>query len=363
MRPRSGAGSTGASLTRRQTSTHACLVVNRFASPPRPTISDVAERARVSKTTVSHVLSGNRPVAAPTRTRVERAIRELGYRPDGVARSLRTSRSHMLALVIPDLTNPFYPVLARGLEDSTERSGYRTLICNTDGTPDLEEEFLAEVVSRRVDGIVFDSSAVRSERLAELVPPSVPVVRIGTTSIDDPGYDAVHANDGRGAHDAVAHLIGRGSRRVAMIQGPPGGGGKRNEGYATALEESGMAFDPALVVSGEWTRQGGELAALQLLDLDDPPTAVFCANDLMALGVLDAAREAGVRVPDDLALVGFDDIEAAELVTPPLTTVSNPAYETGVMAGVLLRERMTGTYTGPPRTATLPCQLVIRATA
>jgi LacI family transcriptional regulator len=312
---------------------------------------------------VSHVLSGKRPVATLTRMRVESAIAELGYRPDGVARSLRTSRSHMVALVIPDLTNPFYPVLARGLEDSTERSGYRALICNTDGNPEHEEEFLAEVAARRVDGIVIDSSALKFERVAALVPSSVPVVRIGTTAIDDPGFDAVHANDGRGAFDAVTHLIRRGSRRVAMIQGPPGGGGKRNEGYVRALEEAGVGFDPALVLSGEWTRTGGELAALQLLSLDDPPTAVFCANDLMALGVLDAARELGVRVPEDLALVGFDDIEAAELVTPALTTVSNPAYETGVMAGVLLRERMTGEFTGPPRTATLPCQLVVRATA
>jgi LacI family transcriptional regulator len=337
--------------------------VNRFASDPRITIADVATRARVSKTTVSHVLSGKRPVASGTRRRVETAIEELGYRPDGLARSLRTRRSHMVALVIPDITNPFYPVLARGLEDGMEGGGYRTLICNTDGDIGLEEEFLGEVIDRRVDGIVIDSFTMKFERIAGRVPNGLSVVRVGTTAIDDPGFDAVHANDRRGAVDAVRHLIGRGCRRIAMIQGPAGAGGKRNEGYLQALQEAGIPHDPELVVSGEWTRPGGELAALQLFDLADPPTGIFCANDLMALGVLDAAREAGVRIPEDVALVGFDDIEAAELVTPALTTVSNPAYETGLMAGVLLLERMTGSYTGAPRTATLPCRLVGRATA
>jgi LacI family transcriptional regulator len=338
--------------------------VNRFgADTNRVTIADVATRARVSKTTVSHVLSGKRPVAPATRLRVNAAIAELGYRPDGLARSLRTRRSHMVALVIPDITNPFYPVLARGLEDGMQGGGYRSFICNTDGRLELEEEFLHEAMDRGVDGLVMDSFSMRSDRLSARVRNGVSVVRVGTTAIDDPGFDAVHANDRRGAFDAVRHLVGRGCRRVAMIQGPAGAGQKRNEGYLQALDEAGLPHDPELVVSGEWTREGGEMAALRLLDLEEPPTGIFCANDLMALGVLDAARELGVRIPGQVALVGFDDIEAAELVTPALTTVSNPAYETGLMAGILLLERMMGAYTGAPRTATLPCRLVTRATA
>lgn len=322
----------------------------------------MARAADVSKTTVSHVLSGKRPVARPTRARVEAAIEELGYRPDGLARSLRTRRTHTVALVIPDITNPYYPSLARGLEDGMA-GAYRTFICSTDGDGGREQDFLEEVADRRADGLVLDSFALNAGRIAALVPASIPVVRIGTTVMDDPGYDAVRADDERGAFGATMHLVRKGHRRVAMIQGPPGAGGKRNEGYLRALDEACLPLDPDLVASGEWTRPGGAAAARRLLRLPTPPSAIFCANDLMALGALDAARELGTAVPEEVALVGYDDIEAAAMVLPPLTTVSNPAYETGLLAGILLRERMTGQFQGVPRTVTLPCRVIERATS
>jgi LacI family transcriptional regulator len=337
-------------------------LMNRFAPHLRITIADVARHAGVSKTTVSHVLSHKRPVSTVTRARVEEAIRELGYRPDGVARSLRTRTTQTVALIIPDITNPYYPVLARGLEDGLGGSTYRSLICNTDRHPEREVEFLEDVCDRGVDGIVLDSFTLTGERLAELVPPGVSLVRIGTTVIDDPGFDSVHADDEQGAYDATMHLIGRPSRRVAMVQGPPGAGPGRNEGYARALRSAGTP-DPELALSGEWTRDGGAAALRRLLALPDPPQAVFCANDLMAFGVLDAAREAGLDIPGDLAVAGFDDIEAAAMTHPPLTTVSNPAYETGLLAGTLLKERMHGVYLDQPRSVTLPCRLIPRATA
>lgn len=335
--------------------------MKRFAQPGRVTITDVAKAAEVSKTTVSHVLSGKRPVATSTRERVEAAIRQLGYRPDGLARSLRTRRTHVVALIIPDLTNPYYPLLARGLEDGTD-GDYRTFICNTDGSFEREEEFLQEVTDRRADGIVLDSFAMKPERVGAIVPPGVAVVRIGTTVIDDPGYDTVHADDERGAFDAVMHLVDKGHRRIAMIQGPPGAGGKRNGGYETALRSAGIPPNPDHVISGEWTRPGGAEAARMLLSIPEPPSAIFCANDLIALGVMDTARDLGLQIPDDLALVGFDDIESAAMVSPALTTVANPAYETGLLAGILLRERMSGQYRDSPRTVTLPCRLIERAT-
>ena len=337
-------------------------LMNRFAPHLRITIADVARHAGVSKTTVSHVLSRKRPVSTVTRARVEAAIRELGYRPDGVARSLRTRTTHTVALIIPDITNPYYPAVARGLEDGLGGSTYRSLICNTDRHPEREVEFLEDVCDRGVDGIVLDSFTLSGERLVGLLPPGVPLVRIGTTVIDDPGFDTVHADDEQGAFDATLHLVGRPSRRVAMIQGPSGAAPRRNEGYLRALATVG-APDPELVLSGEWTRSGGAAAMRRLLALPDPPQAVFCANDLMAFGALDAAREAGLEVPGDLAVAGFDDIEAAAMTHPPLTTVSNPAYETGLLAGTLLKERLLGVSSGPPRTVTLPCRLIRRATA
>jgi LacI family transcriptional regulator len=316
----------------------------------------------VSKATVSQVLSGKRPVAPPTRERVEQVIHALGYRPHGPAQSLRTRQTHMVALVIPDITNPYYPSLARGLEDGLH-PGYRTFICNTDGHREREEEFLADVTQGRADGIVLDSFSIDPGLIEAVVPAGTPVVRIGTTVIDDPGFDTVHADDERGAFVATTHLVRKGHRRVAMLQGPPGAGGKRNEGYLRALDSAGAPRDAQLVISGEWTRAGGAAAARRLLGLPDPPTAIFCANDLMALGAIDTAVDLGMDVPRDLALVGFDDIEAAAMVSPPLTTVSNPAYETGLLSGVLLRERMKGGYQGAARTVTLPCQLIERATS
>ncbi|MDQ3766717.1 MAG: LacI family transcriptional regulator [Actinomycetota bacterium] len=333
--------------------------MKRFAPPERATIADVARLADVSKATVSQVLSGKRPVAPATRERVEAVVRKLGYRPDGLARSLRTRRTHMAALMIPDITNPFYPLLARGLEDGME-PGYRSFICNTDGRKEREQELLEEVAQRGADGIVLDSFSLDPDWIESVVPGGTPVVRIGTTVIDDPGHDTVHADDERGAFAATTHLLHKGHTRIAMVQGPAGAGGKRNDGYRRALDAAGAKVISDLVVSGDWTRPGGAAAVSELLRRPNPPTGIFCANDLMALGALDSARDRGLRVPGDLGLVGFDDIEASAMVRPALTTVSNPAYETGLLAGILLRERVTGEYRGEARTVTLPCELIER---
>jgi LacI family transcriptional regulator len=337
--------------------------VNRFATKPRVTIADVARHAGVSKTTVSHVLSGNRPVASQTRTKVELAIEVLGYRPDGLARSLRTRRTHMIALIIPDITNPCYPVLARGLEHGMDGGGYRAFICNTDGSLDQELGFVEEVSDRRVDGIVLDSFHLSVHDLHAVTGGRMPVVWIGGTPMDHPGVDSVRPDDEGGAFAAVRHLIDRGHRRVAMIDGPPGSGVARRDGFERALREAGLPVDPERMFRGAWTRAGGTQVAERLFGLREPPTAVFCTNDLMALGVMDAAAARGMRVPGDLAIVGYDDIESAAMAEPPLTTVNNPAFETGRIAGVMLRERLTGVHPGEARSVTLPASLVVRSSS
>jgi LacI family transcriptional regulator len=336
--------------------------VNRFAER-RVTIADVAHHAGVSKTTVSHVLSGRRPVAPATRERVETSILELGYRPDGLARSLRTRRSHLVALVIPDISNPFYPTLARGLEDAIEGAGYHVVICNTDSRRAEELEYVQEMCDRRVDGLVLDSFAVGVDELRDVTGPNLPVVWIGSEAADHPGIDIVRPDDEQGAFDATMHLIRAGRRHVGMIDGLKGSGTARDAGYFRALDVAASRNGASLVRHGDWTREGGARAMRALLETSEPPDGVFCANDLMAIGALDVLRETGRRVPDDVALVGFDDIEAAALVSPPLTSVVNPAFNTGRTAGELLMERMTGAYAGPPRAVTLPCHLVVRASA
>jgi LacI family transcriptional regulator len=328
----------------------------------RVTISDVARRARVSKTTVSHVVSGKRPVAQKTRERVERAIAHLGYRPNTVARSLRTKRSHMVALVIPDITNPFYPILARGLEDGMDGSGYRAFICNTDGRPERELEFLEEVSDRRVDGIIIDSFSVTVDQLESVTAGRIPVVWMGGTAAMHRGVDVVRPDDAGGAAAAASHLLERGHRLVAMIDGPAGTGPARRTGFRQALRAADERVREH-IVRGDWTRTGGAKAIRRLLDASPSPTAVFCANDLMAMGVLDAADELGLRVPEDLAVVGFDDIEPAAMTQPPLSTVVNPAFETGRTAGTLLLSRISGAYRGPARTVTLPSALVVRGSS
>jgi LacI family transcriptional regulator len=335
----------------------------RFASGRRITIDDVAARASVSKTTVSHVLSGKRPVRADTRVRVERAIRELDYRPDFIARSLRTRQSHIVALVIPDITNPFFPVLARGFEDAFAQVGYRTFICNTDSLREQELAFVSDVSSRRVDGLAMVSHHVHARDVEMLVDSGVRLVTVGSMIIDHPLVDVVMGDDERGARDATTFLLDRYGWRVACIAGTAEGPRAREIGYRQALLAAGVAADPALVAEGDWTRAGGGAAMRVLLEQPEPPRAVFCGNDLMALGALDVAQERGLRVPDDVAVIGYDDVEWASLIRPPLTTVLNPAYDTGRAAADLLYDRIVRGYEGARRVVRITCNLIVRESA
>lgn len=332
-----------------------------MATNNRMTIAEVAEKAGVSRTTVSHVISGNRPVAAITRENVERVIQELGYRPNGLARSLRIQRTHTVALVIPDINNPFYPVLARGLDDAMGEE-YRTLICNTDAARERELAFVADVFDRKADGMVIVAFQVGAQDLDDILRMYVPVVSIGD-NIDDQRVDLVLTDDEHGAYEATRYLLDRGHRRIGLVGGAEGPGPRRMAGYRRALAEVGVPFHPELAVVGRWTRKGGEGGMRQLLALDQRPDAVFCANDLMAIGAIDAARDAGLAIPEDVAIVGYDDIEAASMVTPPLTTVTNPAYEAGQTAGRLLLERVTNAYSGRRRRVVLRSELIERQSA
>jgi LacI family transcriptional regulator len=209
---------------------------------------------------------------------------------------------------------------------------------------------------------VIASVDMVADQAAAPVRYGTPVVCLGE-SIDHPEVDRVQADDGEGSCAATLHLLQRGAERVAMIQGPPHTGVARNLGFARALSEAGRTYDASYTVPGDWTRPGGHRAMHQLMQMRPRPDAVFCANDLMAIGALDAARELGVSIPDDVALAGFDDIDAAALVSPSLTTVGNPSYETGHSAGELLLTRMQGVYTGPRRTVVLPCPFISRESA
>jgi LacI family transcriptional regulator len=328
------------------------------------TIADVAERAGVSKTTVSHVLSGKRPVAPATRERIEQVIEELGFRPNALARSLRMQRTQIVALILPDITNPYYPILARGLQDAMVEEGYHAFLCNTDGDKDQEAAFIADAVQRKVDGIVLASLYSRTQDVDAYIKNGIIFVSL-SSAIEHPEVDRVSSDNEQGAIYATRYLLERGHRRIGMIgssleQHPSS---TRLAGYRRALEEAHIPFETVLFAQGDFTRAGGARAMCKLIEQAERPTAVFCANDLMAIGAMDAAHELGMRIPDDIAIVGYDDIEAASLVSPKLTTVLNPAYEKGKAAGQLLLERVQGKYKGPGRRVFIPPKFIKRESA
>jgi len=331
------------------------------------TIADVARLAGVSKTTVSHAISGKRPVAPATRERITQIIAELGFRPNALARSLRMQRTQTIALIIPDITDPYYPALARGLQDTLASYGYYAILCNTDGEWHQEHEFIVNAIQRQVDGIILSSSYTSHENVRQLVEHSVAFVSIGPNTCH-PDTDHITTDDQTGAMNATRYLLQQGHQRIGFIGGSPKQphASARLAGYCKALEEAHIPIDEALIVEGDFKRTGGQQAfctLIQQFDAKTRPTAVFCANDLMAIGALDVARQLGMKIPYDMAIIGYDDITAASLVTPALTTIQPHTYDAGKVAGQLLMERITGIYEGPGRQVAMPHQLIQRESA
>lgn len=330
---------------------------------PEATIQAVAEAAKVSKTTVSHVLSGKRPVSQATRRNVLRVMQELGFEPNYFAQALIANRSLAVALIVQDLTNPYYPLLGRGLQLAIAQAGYVVMLFDGAAQPDAAEAAIKTAVQRRVDGVVL--AAAGAEHAApRLRRAGIAAVAVGSgPSVQE--LDWVSANDERIAYDAVTHLLKNGHRRVAAITGPTATnpGLARLRGYREAMSDGGGAEDENLIACGEWTRDGGAAAMKALLHSPDRPTAVFCANDVMAIGALDAALSVGLKVPEDLAIAGVDDIEAASLVRPSLTTVRIPTLEIGRTAGALLLDRLAQGAAAPSRHIVVQHSLIIRQSA
>ena len=327
-------------------------------------ITDVAAQAGVSIATVSHVLSGRRPVAEQTRRRVQEVIDEMGYRPSAIARSMVTQRTHTVALIIPDITNPFYPAVARGLQDALSAAGYFTYVVSTDGDPEKERQIVEHMITRRVDGIGFAGYYKHFRDVEPAVVAGIPVVLLGSRT-PRPGIDTVSIDDVGAGAIATQHLIDQGYRRIGFITGPAGQGppSERVAGHLHTLAENDVAAAPELVVRTQFNRDGGREGMRRLLDLPERPRAVICTNDLVAIGALDTLREAKLRCPDDVAVIGFDDIEAASFVSPPLTTVRIPARDEGDACGRLLLHRLTDAKQQPPQSVTFGGALIRRESA
>ena len=327
------------------------------------TILDVARAARVSTATVSRVLNGNARVDPQLAARVNRVVKELNYRPNRVARSLRLRHNRVWALVISDIrTGPFFADFVRGVEDGAHEADYPMFLCNADEDPSKEAGYLQLAVAENVAGVILTPAGPTTD-LRSLSHAGIPVVLADRKL---PGHlaDTVITDSVAGAIQAVEHLLANGYRRIACIAGPLATttGAERLLGYQAALEHVGMAVDDSLVRVADFREQGGREAMQDLLRLEPPPEAVFISNNRMAAGALQAIDESGIAVPEEMAVVGYDEMSWAPLLRTALTTVSQPAYDLGYESARLLLNRING-YSGPARTVVLPTSLNVRASS
>jgi LacI family transcriptional regulator len=323
----------------------------------------VAARAGVHPATASRALNPETRilVSEDTASRVLDAAAALGYRPNPVARSLRTRRSHTVGVLIPDLNNPLFPPIVRGLEDRLATAGYVALIGNTDSDDERERMVFEQMRARHVDGLVVATARLRHPLLAEAARAEIPVVLINRLA-QDYSFPSVSVDNERGVRMAVAHLSALGHRRIAHIAGPQemSTGLSRYRGFVTAMESGGMQVDSDLVVFAKaFTVEEGLRCGRLLLERDTGCTAIAAGNDMLAVGCYAALDDAGLSCPDDISVVGFNDMPFIDRLRPPLTTIRFPHYQVGTEAAQLLLERIAE-HAGPVKILYLAPELVIR---
>ncbi|WP_326553175.1 LacI family DNA-binding transcriptional regulator [Micromonospora sp. NBC_01813] len=326
---------------------------------------DIARLAGVSQSTVSRVLNNHPRITAVTRNRVMAAMEQLRYTPNAAARTLITGRSQLIGLVVSNITNPFYPQLIEAIVATAAEHDYNVVLGNTQESPRRQLDYLKLLVEHQVDGAILTSALQSgSDDLHRVIRAGTPVVLVNRT-LSGGELDSVHIDNRRGGALATQHLIRLGHRRIAFAGGREDTSTNRLrlDGYRQAMSESGIEIDPALVVHGDFTHLSGGITAHRLLAVGQPPTAVVCADDVIAFGCIDALHDRRVRVPEDVAVVGFDDVPVAALKGIGLTTVRQPAPEMGRRAFDLLLRRITGEDPArPPVEEVLPAELVIRDT-
>ena len=338
----------------------------------RVTIKDVAAHAGVSTSTVSNVLNGRfKRVSDATRERVYASMRALGYSPNEVARSLVRRRTGVIGVLVANINREPYPAAVRGIDDTVSRLGGNILLSSHDNNPEKEKALMRVLADRQVDGIIIVSQSGRpvGDHVTEFAKDGMPVVAINPLSHDPRHISAISIDNESGAYESTLHLIRLGHRRIgcirAYIEGPYAikSAIERYNGYRRALKEAGVPEDPAIVFEGSYAKDGGwnagYLTARRILELSERPTALVCANDYLALGAVAALQEAGVKVPDDMAVIGHDNSVLSRFSIPRLTTVEQPMYDAGVSAAHILQAAIAGDKS--VKSVTLPCRLVVRA--
>ncbi|MFY9560158.1 MAG: LacI family DNA-binding transcriptional regulator [Terriglobales bacterium] len=315
----------------------------RQKSGKAASIYDVARESSVSVFTVSAVVNNKTHVGKKLRERVEAAIGKLNYRPNLIARSLAKQKTHTIGMIVPDIANPFFPMVVRGAEDAAQKHGYNLLLCNSDDSLDKEESAIELLLSKRVDGILLTKAAgdLRPALRQMIKEVNIPFVLVMRT-YPKLTKDAVITDDYRGAFDAVCHLARAGRRRIGLISGPlkVSNALARWQGFRDALKAQQLPFEPALVMEGDYRIDSGFRAGHALLS--HHPDGIYVANHLMTIGLLKAAEEMGLSCPDDFGLVSFDDYPWLGVFRPRLTTVELPKHQLGMEAAELLIQRIAG---------------------
>jgi len=308
------------------------------------TIQDVAKAAGVSVATVSRVLNKSKSVSAETRELVLDTIKKLNYQPNLLGRNLRRTETRLILILLPSISNPFYATLVKGAEDVAHKNGYNVMLCNTDSDINRERTYLELLKNRLADGLIFMSPEIDKDELTS-ISKNFPVVQCCEYK-EGADVPRIAIDNLAAAYKAVKHLVGLGHRRIGMISGGNEyvSTKQRELGYRNALEDSGIDFDSTLIKHGNYGFRSGLRAANQLLSMSNRPTAIFAISDSMAVGAIRAAKENGLKVPGDLAVVGFDDISFASMCEPPLTTISQPKYDLGCAAMELLLWQIQGKH-------------------
>ena len=330
-----------------------------------PTIRDVAKRAGVSPITVSRVINNNDYVSTKTRQRVEAAIEELGYVPNMLGPSLRSKQTMTLALVMTDITNPFWTTVARGVEDVAQANGYSTILCNTDESEDKQEHYLNMLLRRRIDGILLVPASSDDPKPVQLIQKqNIPVVLLDR-HVANIQVDIVRADSEGGAYHLTEHLLSLGHRRIALLTGRKtvSTAVERANGYLKALADAGVPNNKSQIYWGNFTIESGYTMTKNVISTTPPPTAIIAANNFIALGALQVLRATGWQVPNDIALVTFDDTPVTLPVDSFLTVLSQPAREMGQRAAQLLIDRLGETKDTEYRHLILPTEIIIRSSS
>jgi len=328
------------------------------------TIKEVAERAGVSIMTVSRVVNNSKYVSPETREKVERTMKELGYVPNALAHGLITKKTHTLGLIVSDITNPFFTTIARGVEDTAIKNDFNIILCNTDEDVQKEKMYIELLLRKRVDGIILSSADCKKSSVEHIISRNVPLVLIDRC-IKGLQVDCVYSDSVSGAYNLTKYLISLGHRRIGIIVGPKriSTAVDRVDGYKKALQEENITIDDSLIKWGEkYSREDGYKSAIELLNMKNSPTAILGGNRLITVGVLKAIRELNLKVPEDISVVSFDEVEDISTTNPFLTVVSQNSYAMGVIATEWLLKRIKGEskFLEDPQEILLQPKLIIR---